>query len=151
MPRWLKIFLIASALTVVGVVVAIILVAPSIQRSLFYPKPQGLPPVVNETTEQLLARLQAVLETNAPVVAQSLQPGLSDARIAELERRGRFRLSDDLRAFYRWHDGTPTNSTIGLLPGHRFIPLAEVVNERALMQQESGMVFWIIAGYRKGW
>jgi len=106
---------------------------------------------VGQTTEQLLTHLQAVLETNAQMVARSLQPGLSDAQIAELEAQGGFRLSDDLRALYRWRNGMPTNITVGLLPGQRFIPLAEVVAERALMRQQSGLAFSVFAGHRKSW
>ena len=121
------------------------------QRSFFYPKPRGLPQVVAETTEQLLARLQATLETNAPVVARALQPGLSDVQISELETQGDFRLSGDLRALYRWHNGQPTNSTVGLLPGQRFVPLAEVVAERALIGPQSSVAFTVFAGHRKSW
>jgi cell wall assembly regulator SMI1 len=147
-PR--KILLIASAVAA-AVVIIVILAAPSMQRSFFYPKPRGLPPVVSETTEQLLARLQALLETNAPIVTKSLQPGLSDTQISELEGNGGFRLSPDIRALYRWHNGTATNTTVGLLPGHRFIPLAEAVAERALMRQQSGAAFNVFAGHREGW
>jgi len=150
MPHPRKILLVACALAAAVVVVAI-LAGPSVQRSFFYPTPRGLPPVVGETTEQLLARLQATLETNAPIVAQSLQPGLSDAQISELETRGGFHLSGDLRALYRWHNGIRTNSTVGLLPGQRFVPLDEVVAERALMRQQSGAAFRVFAGHRKSW
>ena len=68
---------------------------------------------------QLLAGLQATLETNAPLVAQSLQPGLSDAQISELETQGGFRLSGDLRALYRWHNGMSTNPTFATRSGIR--------------------------------
>lgn len=145
-----KIFLVACALVATVVVVAI-LAGPSIQWSFFYPEPRGLPPIVGETTEQLLARLQAMLETNALIVAQSLQPGLSDAQITELETQGGFRLSDDLRALYHWHNGLLTNSTVGLLQGQRFVPLDEVVAEHALMRQQSGAVFRVFSGHRKSW
>jgi cell wall assembly regulator SMI1 len=106
---------------------------------------------VSETTEQLLVHLQTILATNAPIVARSLQPGLSDAQISELETQGGFRLSDDLRTLYRWHNGLPANSTVGLLPGQRFLPLDEAVAERALMRQQSGAAFSIFAGHRKSW
>ncbi len=150
MTRPRKIILAACSLAA-GVVVVAMFAVPSMQRSFFYPKPRGLPPVVGETTVQLLARLQATLETNAPLVAQSLQPGLSDAQISQFETQGGFRLSGDLRALYRWHNGLPTNSTVGLLPGQRFVPLAEVVAERALMRQQSGTAFRVFAGHRKSW
>lgn len=95
------------------------------------PKARTLPPVVADTTEQLLARLQSVLQTNAPAVAQALQPGLTDTQIVALESQGGFQLSDDLKALYRWHNGMATNSTIGLLPGQRFLPLDYIVADRA--------------------
>ncbi len=139
-------------------IAVLIFVSPSMLRSFFYPKPRGLPPIVKQTTEQLLAKLHAVLETNAPIVAQSLQRGLSDAQIQELEAQGGFRLSDDLRALYRWHNGMPTNSTVGLLPGQRFLPLEQVVRERALVQQEvksataiQRAAFSIVSGHRTPW
>lgn len=140
------------------VIVGLILAAPSIQRSFFYPEPRGLPPVVSQTTEQLLARLQTVLETNAPVVAAALQPGLSDAQIVALESQGRFRLSDDIRALYRWHNGIVRTSTIGLLAGQRFVPLDEVVQEQSLARQQrsSGSAvkqaaYSVFVRHRKSW
>jgi len=83
-----------------------------------------------------LARLQTLLETNAPIVASALQPGLTDAQIAALESQGGFRLSEDIRALYRWHNGIAKTSTIGLLAGERFVPLDEVVQERSIVRQQ---------------
>lgn len=150
--------LMTTAAIVVLIVVGLILAAPSIQRSIFYPMPRSLPPVVSQTTEQLLARLQAVLESNAPVVANALQPGLSDAQIAELESQGGFRLSGDLRALYRWHNGIDRNSTIWLTAGQRFVPLDEVVQVRSGIGQQvasaSGVqraAYFVFAGHRTGW
>jgi len=150
MSRSRKLLLLGLAF-VAAIVVLLKLALPALRQAVFYPKPQGLPPVVSETIEVLLARLQATLETNAPMVARALQPGLSDAQISKLEAEGEFRLSDDLRAFYRWHNGMTTNSTIGLLPGHRFVPLEEVAAERTLMRQQSGAAFNLFAGHRKSW
>ena len=116
MTRAQKALMTAAAVGVI-IIVGLVLAAPSIQRSFFYPKPRSLPPVVSQTTEQLLTRLQTVLETNAPIVAAALQPGLSDAQIVALELQGGFRLSDDVRALYRWHNGIVKTSRIGLLPG----------------------------------
>jgi len=150
--------LMTTAAIVVIIVVGLILAAPTIQRSFFYPKPRGLPPVVGQTTDQLLARLQTVLESNAPVVASALQPGLSDVQIAALETQGGFRLSDDLRALYRWHNGISRNSTIWLTAGQRFVPLDEVVQERTLVGKQvasgSGVqraAYSVFAGHRTGW
>jgi cell wall assembly regulator SMI1 len=157
MTRKSKVLMIVAGCAV-GVVAALILAAPALQRSFFYPKPRNLPSVVSQSVEQLLTHLQAALETNAPAVVQALQPGLSEGRISALEAQGGFRLSGDLRAFYRWHNGTATNSTLGLLPGQRFLPLEQCVAERANMGQQTGSVpaaqrasFAVFAGHRKSW
>jgi cell wall assembly regulator SMI1 len=103
-------------------------------------------------------RLQSLLETNAPSVAESLQPGLSDDQISALETEGGFRLSDDLRALYRWRNGAISNSTVGLLPGHRFVPLDEIVTTKWLWAEQSDSAtaaqraaFAVFAGHRKDW
>lgn len=128
-----KKFTIAAVLVVV-VLLSLTLAAPFVQRSLFYPKPRHLPPVVSQSTEELLARLQSLLERQAPLVARELQPGLSADQISALEVKGQFHLSDDLRALYRWRNGVRTNSTSELIPGHRFLSLDEIVLERTLLQ-----------------
>jgi cell wall assembly regulator SMI1 len=145
------------ALAAIGVL-AFMLAAPSMQRSFFYPKPRGLPPVVADSTEHLLARLQSVLEANAPMVAQALQPGLSDEQISSLEREGGFWLSDDLRALYRWHNGMTSDTMLDLLPACRFTPLEEIVRDRALLRQQVAsataiqqVAFLVLAGHRKDW
>lgn len=152
-----KKLLIAAGL-IAAIIVALILAAPSLQQALFYPKPRNLPPVVSQTITQLLAQLQAVLETNAPVVAESLQPGLTDAQIAELEAQGGFQLTEDLKALYRWHNGMSTNSTAGLLPGQHFLTLDETVRLRAAAHQEGPSLpahqrvgLAVVAGHKRGW
>ena len=139
-------------------VVLLMLAAPTLQRSFFYPKPGVLPPVVPDSTESLLVRLQSILETNAPMVAEALQPGLSPEQIAMLEAKGGFRLSDDLRALYRWHNGVSTNTMLGLLPGQRFTPLEELVTERALVHQQASSAtalqraaISVFGAHRKDW
>ena len=78
--------------------------------------------------------------------------------ISTLEAQGGFRLSDDLRTLYRWHNGMPTNCIVGLLPGQRFLPLDEIVREGALVRQQlqsetslQRAAFAALAGHRKGW
>ena len=44
-----------------------------------------------------------------------------------------------------------TNTTLGLLPGQRFLPLEQCVAERALVRQQSGAAFAVFAGHRKSW
>jgi hypothetical protein len=150
MTRKGKVLVIVAGVTV-GVVASLILAGPILQRSFFYPKPKNLPPVVSQNVDQLLAALQATLETNAPAVVEALRPGLSETQISALEAQGGFRLSTDLRAFYRWHDGMATNTTLGLLPGQRFLPLEECAAERAMIGQQKGAAFAVFAGHRKSW
>lgn len=156
--RPLRKILIVVPVLLGAIVLIMIFAVPPMQSSFLYPKPQSLPPIVDQPTEQLLARLQAVLETNAPLVARSLQPGLSDAEIVALESEGGFHLSEDLRSLYRWHNGTSPNSTDGLLPGHRFLPFDDAVRERILLAQQvdsaslaQRTAFEVFAGHRKGW
>jgi hypothetical protein len=132
-PR--KLFLVGST-SLIFAALLLILATPSMLRSFFYPKPASLPPVVSQSMEQLITRLEGVLESNAPVVAKSLQPGLTDQQISTLETQGGFHLTADLKSLYRWRNGMPTNSTVGLLPGQRFLPLDEFVNEQTAMRQQ---------------
>jgi hypothetical protein len=150
MSRSRKFLLIALAVTTAFVLV-VTLAGPQMLRSVFYPKPSSLPDDVNESSDQLIVRLEAVLATNAPIVIKSLQLGLSEAQIAELETGAKIRLPQDIRALYRWRNGMATNSTVGLLPGQRFLPLQELIAERALIRRRSGVAFRILAGHREGW
>ncbi len=154
-PR--KKVIVTSALIAAGLILLLVVGAFAL-RSSFYPKPRGLPPVVDQTTQDLLARLQLVLEKRATPIALSLQPGLSDAEITGLEAEGGFRLSDDLRALYRWRNGMRPGSNAELLPGHRFVPLQEAVSERAAvrgqvqsMSVRQRAAHSLFAGYRKNW
>ena len=152
-----------SILIIVAVVIGMIagiclFVGPAMQRAFFYPRPHALPTVVSETTDTLLNRLQLVLEKHAPIMAKALQPGLSAARIAELEVQGGFHLSEDLKALYHWHNGMPRGSTVGIIPGHRFIPLEEVVQEGDFLAQQlksasfmQRLAFSVFAAHRKRW
>lgn len=58
-----------------------------------------------EVTEALNRYESALRRLGAPVISQ-LGPGVSDAEIAELEMRYGAELPDEVRAVWRWHDGT---------------------------------------------
>jgi cell wall assembly regulator SMI1 len=139
------------------VLIAGVLVGRSALLSFFYPRPGKLLPVVSETTEQLLMRFQSVLEKQAPEVLRSLQPGLSEEKITELEKKGGFTLSADLHSLYRWRNGSKEYQK-NLIPGQRFLPLEEVVAERVALKEELKAVsfaqrtfYAVFAGYRKTW
>jgi len=157
MIRIRKFLIATTALVVLGVAVLII-AGPAIQRAIFYPTPRNLPVVVSQTTDDLLVRLQVVLETNAPMVAKSLRPGLTDAQILALEKQGGFHLSEDLKSLYRWHNGMEITNTFGLLPGECWFPLDELVREQTFERQQlqaaslaQRVAYAILVGYRKKW
>lgn len=150
--------LVFPALALAGIGVGAVLVLSVLQRTFFYPKARNLPPVVDQSIEALFLRLEGILETNNPGFAKTLNPGLSDAQIAALEIKGSFRLSNDLKALYRWHNGAAANTSGCLLPGHRFPSLEEIVRERAgYSEQEAAATalergaLAIFAGHRKTW
>jgi len=124
-----------------------------------------MPPVVSESVDEILTKLENVLKLKAPQLLESLQPGLSAQEIAELERRAGVQLPDDLKALYRWRNGSSREGmkSRGRLPGvpipnHWFMPLAEALGVRvessnqvaqATMPQKGA--FAIFAGHRKSW
>lgn len=118
----LAILLAAAIVTALG--------ARHLQRAFFYPLPRAMPEVVEEDVETALRRLQAALAAHAPAVLSALQPGLTDDEVAALEAEHRVRLTDDLRALYRWRNGSP-DSTAGLVPSHWFVPLGLALENRA--------------------
>jgi cell wall assembly regulator SMI1 len=150
--------LIAAVLLALVAAAILIFAGASIQRSFFYPKAGPLPQIVSASTTELLAKLESVLNSHAPAVVPILKPGLTDAEISTMQKKGGFSLSDDLKALYRWHNGMGTNGGLGLLPGIRFLPLEEAVQQRAMVQEEVAAssigqraAFKIFAGHRKTW
>lgn len=95
-----------------------------------------MPPVVGESMDEVLARLEAALQEHAPESLQHLQPGLSAEKIAELERAGGFQLSDDLRALYRWRNGVPADDDTDIIPRYRFRSLEDLVEIRRADAQD---------------
>jgi len=101
-----------------------------------YPQPHTLPAIVDEDLLTVLSDLEVTLREHAPTVAESLQPGLSNQEIMELEETYGFQLTDELRALYKWHNGTSSETVIDFIPGHRFLSLDEAVRERVALRSE---------------
>jgi cell wall assembly regulator SMI1 len=148
------------ALAVVLFVAANVLLARLALRMFFYPRPREFPPpATDQSVEQLLAKLDEVLERHSPGVAVALRPGLTDEQINALEWKHHCALSDDLRALYRWHDGMPRGEkTPEFIPGHWFVPLGEALNLRELISRETKalpptqrLIHAAVAGHRVGW
>jgi len=124
-----------------------------------------MPPVVGETTEQILAKLENALKQQAPQLLEFLQPGLSDQEITELERRAGVQLPDDIKALYRWRNGCkleqmkPSGRLSDVpVPNHRFVPLGEALGLQTVLSNQLAHVttvqkgaFEVFAGHRKSW
>lgn len=128
-------------------------------RNFFYPVAPPMPAVVSESMPDILARLEAILKTNAPSVLAGLQPGLSAGDIAKLELEYHVQVPADIQAIYQWHDGDrATTNYVGddFIPIHRFVPLEEMLAEKAL--EGKGPSTWlqraayrVLAGQRDSW
>jgi cell wall assembly regulator SMI1 len=132
--------------------------ARSAIRDFFYPPPPPMPAIVQQDTSGLLSKLEGILKIKAPEIHKSLQPGLSEKEIAELEKKSGTKLSDDLRALYRWHNGMSSTNALAFFPGHDFPSLQKTIDEKLLGQQETqGLTSAqraasaIFAGHRQTW
>jgi len=133
MNRWQKIG-IGIAIAIVAMVV-LGFWAQARMWNFFYPVAPPMPAVVSEPMPDILARLESMLKTNAPQVLAGLQPGLSAGDIARLEQQYNVQLPDDIRTIYQWHDGArSTTNYVGddFIPIHRFVPLEEMLAEKAV-------------------
>src|SRR4051812_22287986 len=86
-----------------------------LQRAFFYLRPRSMPEAVDGSTDATLKRFEDALRQHAPDVLATLQPGLSDERIREIDARFRLRLTDDLRALYRWRNGSAPEQRVELI------------------------------------
>ena len=134
-PRtWFVTLVVAATL----VACALWLIRARVRRlaELAYPKASSMPADVEVSMDQVLARLEAALNKGAPGTLAALQPGLSESRLAELEKQGGFRLSPDMRALYRWRNGMTPGSSVDFIPGHDFLPLERAIEERQSLAQQ---------------
>jgi cell wall assembly regulator SMI1 len=119
-----------------------------------------MPAEVSMPMNEVLARLEGVLRTNAPQVLATLQPGLSEQAIAKLEKDFGVNLPDDIKELYQWHNGSrpATNVLEEFLPLYRYVPLDEALTERKTIQQQAQSANLIgrvggnlFAGHRDSW
>jgi hypothetical protein len=78
-----------------------VLLVPRAIHSFFYPAAPRMPAVVSKPVAELLTELEALMKTNAPLVLEQLQPGLSTHEISALEQQNNIQLPEELRALYR--------------------------------------------------
>jgi cell wall assembly regulator SMI1 len=129
-----------------------------LQRAFFYPAPSAMPAAVTDDVQTALRRLESALRKYSPKLLDQLQPGLSEEEISSIESAHRLRLTDDLKALYRWRNGSPPDSQACLIPGHRFLPLQESLELRDGMRRDVAsqtfvqrILFEAFAGHRTGW
>jgi cell wall assembly regulator SMI1 len=89
-----------------------------------------MPAVTATPMAQLLKELEIEMQAKAPDVLKSFLPGLHDFEIDRLEQLAGVKLSADIRKLYNWHNGQRSAGSAGPIPGHRFIPLQEAVEEK---------------------
>jgi len=130
-----------------------------------YPTAPQMPPIVSQSTEEILGQLEFQLKSKAPQIFTNLQPGLSDEKIVELERKSGIQLPDEIKALYRWRNGFKLEminscgfQVAGPMPGHYFLPLEEalhipvsVSNEVAQATLTLRTAFNVLAGFTKSW
>lgn len=161
-----KNFLIVSfGLLSIATILGFVLLGFSKIKQSMYPLAPPMPPVVSQTTEEILSQLELVLKNKAPQILTNLQPGLSAEKISELERQSGIQLPDEIKALYRWRNGfrlDRINSggfrVAGPLPGHYFLPLDEALqvpntisNQVANAASAQRAAFNVLAGYTKSW
>jgi cell wall assembly regulator SMI1 len=162
-------------LVAIGVVILLLIVAavvlvrmkgPAMLSSLFptpspdlmYPPAPAMPPVVPVSVDDLLATYETFLKAKAPSVFAALQPGLGDSEIDKLEAAHTIKLTGDLRALYRWRNGTPRSANLDTFPNHEFIPLDVALSNREELRKqvkagtaEQQQAYAAFAGHRDAW
>lgn len=157
---------VAILVLVVAAVVLVRLKGPAMLSSFFpvpspdemYPSAPAMPPVVAAPVEDLLSQYEAFLQAKAPAVFAAMQPGLSDREIDDLEALHSIKLTSDLRALYRWRNGTPPSANVHAFPDHQFVPLdVALANRDDLRKQvkagtpEQQQAYAAFAGHRDAW
>jgi cell wall assembly regulator SMI1 len=129
---------------------------PRLISQFFYPVAPTMPAVVESQMEEILTNLEKQIVTKAPHVLEEMQPGLSAEEITILEQKFGVHLSADVKALYRWHNGSRSFS--GPIPGHKFMPLDETLGLSSVSEKQLGKAnsiqrsaFSIFAGHRKSW
>ncbi|MEA5465228.1 SMI1/KNR4 family protein [Leptothoe sp. PORK10 BA2] len=78
--------------------------------------------------QEIWERIENWLRVNAPQVFEVLQPGASDAQIAELENFLSIQFPEDIKTSYRIHDGQSTFD-YGLINGRELLSLERIRSE----------------------
>lgn len=159
--RWIILLVTVGVLAISGIAVMLLTLVPPMLLPTpgdMYPPAPPMPVVVAESAEELLGRYEALLADEAPTVLAALQPGLSDEEIDAIEAQHGVTLPPDLRALYRWRNGTAAGSNLNAFPDHRFVPLDAALAERDALRQQvksspaaQRAAYAAYAGHRDPW
>ena len=148
----------SAAIIAVVLVLAAAFALRHLQWMVFYPAAGVMPKPVGDDVVSALERFESVLAEYAPEALSSLQPGLSDEQLQDIEGRYQFQLTDEMRALYPWRNGSPPDVHTEFIPGHWFVPLEHAAQLReddrrqlsslTLIQRIGYAVF---ASHRTGW
>ena len=157
--NWKRLIIIGAAV-IIGLLVIGAVTIPGLVRSFFYPVAGPMPAALRKPVTEILSELEALLRQKAPRVLEEMQPGLSNEQISTLERQSGVHLSEDIKALYRWRNGSKSLDPRidGPIPGHRFVPLEEALGSTAVLSNEVAKAtsaqrtaFGFFAGHRKTW
>ena len=128
------------------------------KQRFFYPLAPQMPADVQESTGDVLTKLESALEKFAPQTLATLQPGLAREEIIEREEQLGVTLSDEMRALYMWRNGQSADAGKDFVPGHFFPSLEWLIEERKASKKQLGELsavqrasYSAFAGHRDKW
>jgi cell wall assembly regulator SMI1 len=136
-----------AVLAVAGLIICLFILYGSSSQ---IPNPASTPPVVNESLDELLHDLEAVLNQYRPETIQSLMPGITQEQLGLAESALNQSIHPEIQALYRWHNGLGNEEE--LFPGYRFWELdrAIQVNQEANnFYKEKGVS--LLMAHEKNW
>ena len=101
-----------------------------------------------ETTLEAIGRW---LTPHRPGYASTLRSPASDESIEALKSAVDARLPDDFVLLYRWHDGQDPHSFDSLVDNWMFMPVADVIETKAMLDGMIGYDFDDPETWRRGW
>ena len=78
--------------------------------------------------QEIWSRIESWLRVNAPQILETLQPGISDTQITELENFLSIRFPEDVRSSYRIHNGQ-SSYEYGFIDGREFLSVERIKDE----------------------
>jgi cell wall assembly regulator SMI1 len=119
-------------------------------RSAQIPNPASMPPVVNESIDDLLLSLENVLNKYHPEIMQSFNPGITPDEFNRAEAILDQTIHPEIQTLYRWHNGLANEEE--LFPGYHFWGL-----DRAIQANQEANHFYkekgvsLLMAHEKNW